>query len=141
MTSIKNTFVALLVLITTPVFGQSEIPLDNLRDFKPQAGNWIVVGEVWESSPPAGRADKSKSIEEETGKSKRKRKKKDKVDSQKELNEHAHAIAAAAKSELVRMQANQELPAIVMDPKWMKTAWEETVEAAEEFNKPGEFTT
>ncbi|GJM28438.1 MAG: hypothetical protein DHS20C17_10730 [Cyclobacteriaceae bacterium] len=49
--------------------------------------------------------------------------------------------AASAKSELVRMQANEELPAIVMDPKWMKTAWEETVDAAEEFNKPGEFTT
>ncbi len=56
------------------------------------------------------------------------------------INEGGEA-AAAAKSELIRMQANGELPEIVMDPKWMVSAWEETIKAAEEFYVPGEFTT
>lgn len=49
--------------------------------------------------------------------------------------------AAAAKSELVRMQSNGELPKIIMDPKWMVSAWEQTIEAAEQFYEPGKFTT
>lgn len=49
--------------------------------------------------------------------------------------------AASAKSELIRMQSNGELPSQIMDPKWMVTAWEKTIEAAEQFYKPGEFTT
>ncbi|WP_105103744.1 DUF3604 domain-containing protein [Microbulbifer pacificus] len=49
--------------------------------------------------------------------------------------------AADAKSELVVMQSQGRLPKIVMDPKWMKSAWEKTVEAAEKYYKPGEFTT
>ena len=51
------------------------------------------------------------------------------------------ARAGAAKSELIVMQSTGKLPAVMMDPKWMKSAWEKTVKAAEDFNKPGKFTT
>jgi hypothetical protein len=49
--------------------------------------------------------------------------------------------AGAAKSELIRMQSNGQLPKEVMDPKWMSSAWEKTIAAAEDFNEPGTFTT
>jgi hypothetical protein len=49
--------------------------------------------------------------------------------------------AAAAKSELIIMQSEERLPPAVMDPKWMVSAWERTVQAAEEFYRPGQFTT
>ena len=49
--------------------------------------------------------------------------------------------AADAKSELVVMQSEERLPPAVMDPKWMVSAWEKTVQAAEDFYRPGEFTT
>lgn len=57
------------------------------------------------------------------------------------LNSGDPAKAAAAKSELILMQSEERLPKVVMDPKWMKTAWEKTVDAAEKFYKPGTFTT
>ncbi len=49
--------------------------------------------------------------------------------------------AASAKSELVRMQSQGKLSPILMDPKWMTTTWQKTIQAAEDFNKPGKFTT
>jgi hypothetical protein len=50
------------------------------------------------------------------------------------------ARAAAAKSELVVMQSEERLPAQVVDPKWMVSAWEKTIAAAEKYNEPGTFT-
>ncbi|MCH4822301.1 DUF3604 domain-containing protein [Gramella lutea] len=49
--------------------------------------------------------------------------------------------AADAKSEVINLQSTGKLPKQVMDPKWMKTAWNKTIDAAEEFYKPGNFTT
>ncbi|WP_226876853.1 DUF3604 domain-containing protein [Microbulbifer hainanensis] len=49
--------------------------------------------------------------------------------------------AADAKSELIVLQSQGKLPKVVMDPKWMKSAWEKTVDAAEKYYKPGEFST
>lgn len=49
--------------------------------------------------------------------------------------------AAEAKSELIRMQSQGVLSPIVMDPKWMVDAWKKTIDAAEQFNAPGRFTT
>lgn len=49
--------------------------------------------------------------------------------------------AAAAKSELIVMQSEGRLPKEIMDPKWMVSAWEKTVEAAEKYYEPGTFTT
>jgi hypothetical protein len=49
--------------------------------------------------------------------------------------------AAAAKSELIVMQSEERLPSEVMDPKWMVSAWEKTVDAAEKYNAPGRFST
>ncbi|WHI49583.1 DUF3604 domain-containing protein [Microbulbifer sp. MLAF003] len=46
-----------------------------------------------------------------------------------------------AKSEVIVLQSQGKLPKQVMDPKWMRTAWERTVDAAERYYKPGEFTT
>lgn len=57
------------------------------------------------------------------------------------LNSGDPKQAAAAKSELITMQSEERLPKQVMDPKWMKTAWEKTVDAADKYYQPGEFTT
>lgn len=57
------------------------------------------------------------------------------------LNSGDEKQAADAKSELIVLQSEGKLPKAVMDPKWMKSAWEKTVDAAEKFYKPGEFTT
>jgi hypothetical protein len=46
----------------------------------------------------------------------------------------------AAVLEAIDMQSNGKLPAVVMDPKWMVSAWEKTVAIADKYNEPGKFT-
>jgi hypothetical protein len=42
--------------------------------------------------------------------------------------------------QLIDMQSNGKLPAVVMDPKWMVSAWEKTIAIADKYNDPGKFT-
>ncbi len=51
------------------------------------------------------------------------------------------SAAADAKSEVINLQSTGKLPQQIMDPKWMNTAWNKTIDAAEAFYRPGEFTT
>jgi len=48
--------------------------------------------------------------------------------------------ALAAKKEAVAAQATKSLPKVFMDPKWMVSAWEKTVDIMEKYNEPGKFT-
>jgi len=50
------------------------------------------------------------------------------------------AKSAAATLELINLQSNGKLPKQVMDPKWMVTAWEKTIQIAEKYNNPGKFS-
>jgi hypothetical protein len=42
--------------------------------------------------------------------------------------------------ELIDRQSNGKLPAQVMDPKWMVSAWKKTIAIADKYNAPGRFT-
>ena len=57
------------------------------------------------------------------------------------LNKGTEAAMGSAKSELIQAQSQERLPAVIMDPRWMSTAWERTIEAAEQYYEPGTFTT
>ncbi len=46
-----------------------------------------------------------------------------------------------AKVEAVHMQAEHDLPKVLMDPKWMVSAWQKNVDIMEKYNQPGKFTT
>jgi hypothetical protein len=46
----------------------------------------------------------------------------------------------AAVLEAIDLQSNGKLPAVIMDPKWMVSAWEKTVAIADKYNEPGKFT-
>jgi hypothetical protein len=48
--------------------------------------------------------------------------------------------ALAAKKEVVASQAHKTLPAVMIDPKWMVSAWEKNVDIMEKYNEPGKFT-
>jgi hypothetical protein len=50
------------------------------------------------------------------------------------------ARAREARNEAIDMQSNNRLPRIVMDPKWMVSAWQKTVDIADKYNEPGRFT-
>jgi len=94
MTLIRNTFIFLLYFSASASFGQSELPLNDLRDFEPQAGNWMVVGDA--SMKLAATADDSKSngvqhTGSTEGKSKRKKKRQKKLKDQQPADKHAHA--------------------------------------------------
>ena len=56
------------------------------------------------------------------------------------LNSGDEARASEAKLELISGQANKKLPKPIMDPKWMVSAWDKTIAAAEKYNEPGKFT-
>jgi len=45
-----------------------------------------------------------------------------------------------AKVEVVSAQANKKLPKVMIDPKWMISAWQKTVDIMEKYNEPGKFT-
>src|SRR4030095_4399108 len=53
---------------------------------------------------------------------------------------HGVAQATAATLELVRAQATRTMPKIVMDEKWVASAWQKTVDIMEKYNEPGKFT-
>jgi Protein of unknown function (DUF3604) len=57
------------------------------------------------------------------------------------LSSGSEDAAAKATSELIVMQSEKRLPPQMTDPKWMKSAWEKTVKAAEDYYRPGTFTT
>jgi hypothetical protein len=57
------------------------------------------------------------------------------------LNSGDEKRAADAKSEAIVMQSQGKSPKVMMDPKWMVSAWEKTIDAAEKYNEPGKFTT
>jgi hypothetical protein len=48
--------------------------------------------------------------------------------------------AHTATFEAISAQATHTLPKILMDPKWMVSAWEKTVDIMEKYNEPGKFT-
>lgn len=45
-----------------------------------------------------------------------------------------------AKREAVSAQATGTLPKVMMDPKWMVSAWQKNVDIMEKYNQPGTFT-
>src|SRR5580765_5381551 len=50
------------------------------------------------------------------------------------------AQATAATLELVRAQATRKMPGVLMDEKWVASAWQKTVDIMEKYNEPGKFT-
>lgn len=46
----------------------------------------------------------------------------------------------AAAKEAISAQSNQKLPKVFMDPKWMVSAWQKTVDIVEKYNEPGTAT-
>lgn len=50
------------------------------------------------------------------------------------------AESRAVMLELIDRQSTGKLPAIVMDPKWMVSAWKKTIAIADTYNEPGRFT-
>jgi len=50
------------------------------------------------------------------------------------------AEAQKATIALVRAQASRTMPAVLKDEKWVKAAWQKTVDIMEKYNEPGKFT-
>jgi hypothetical protein len=58
----------------------------------------------------------------------------------KEMMEAGGEVAKATNAEVIKLQATKSLPKVFMDPKWMVSAWEKTVDIMEKYNEPGKFT-
>ena len=62
----------------------------------------------------------------------------------KQMYEAMHANdeekSRAVMLEAINRQSNGTLPKQIMDPKWMVSAWEKTVEIADKYNDPGTFS-
>jgi len=56
------------------------------------------------------------------------------------LNSGDEERTRAAMIDVVSRQSNGKLPQAIMDPKWMGSAWEKTIAAADKYNEPGKFT-
>jgi hypothetical protein len=50
------------------------------------------------------------------------------------------AAGLAAAREAIVAQASGKLPKVMMDPKWMVSAWARNIEINEKYNEPGTFT-
>jgi len=48
--------------------------------------------------------------------------------------------ATAAAMELMRAQATRTMPPVLTDEKWVRAAWQKTVDIMEKYNEPGKFT-
>jgi len=48
--------------------------------------------------------------------------------------------ARIAAFQAISAQATKTLPKVFMDPKWLNTAWEKTIDVMEKYNEPGKFT-
>ncbi|MEB3322052.1 MAG: DUF3604 domain-containing protein [Synechococcaceae cyanobacterium] len=46
----------------------------------------------------------------------------------------------AAKLEVIDLQSNGRLPKVIMNPKWMVSAWEKTIATADRYDDPGRFS-
>ncbi|MFM7142307.1 MAG: DUF3604 domain-containing protein [Alphaproteobacteria bacterium] len=57
-----------------------------------------------------------------------------------EMMKQCGDAARQATNEAVNAQANGRLPKVLMDPKWMVSAWEKTIEIMERYDEPGRFT-
>jgi len=57
-----------------------------------------------------------------------------------EMMSQGREQAMAATLELVRAQATRTMPPVLMDEKWVKAAWQKTVDIMEKYNEPGKFT-
>ena len=70
----RNTILFLVLLSGFSLFAQEQLTLDNLNDFKDQAGNWQIVGDVVMN--PNIDIHQAETAEEESGKKRKKRKRK-----------------------------------------------------------------
>jgi len=57
-----------------------------------------------------------------------------------EMMKQGGEAGVQAKREAVKAQATNSLPKLLMDPKWMVSAWQKTVDIMERYNQPGKFT-